>query len=122
MRLRLPHILVLMALILAAGVVSVQQLQARRGGATVQGLIVLDAPWLDAAAAEPLLVEWSDAHLFRTAADAQPFSPFDGDFARKRMLRGAQTVLVAPPAGTAPVPRDTAGVVLDAGDDAVAGA
>ena len=37
-----------MALILAAGVLSIGHLEADTGAGTVPGLVVIDAPWLDA--------------------------------------------------------------------------
>jgi hypothetical protein len=120
MALRLPHVLALMALILAAGVLSIRHLEADTGAGTVPGLVVIDAPWLDARAVaelatEPLSAEQtrrleeagvSAAAISQIAGDLERariqwvaagegrLQPFATDFAGRRGGQGAATLLV----------------------------
>src|SRR5262245_25392839 len=70
MSLRLPHVLVLMALILAAGVLSVRQLESDTGAGTVPGVIVLEAPWLGARAMAELAEVFDGARMQRALGEA----------------------------------------------------
>jgi hypothetical protein len=120
MALRLPHVLALMALILAAGVLSIGHLEADTGAGTVPGLVVIDAPWLDARAVAELSIEplGDDQTRGLTAAGLPPaaishivgelarariqwvaagegrLQPFATDFAERRAAQGAATLLV----------------------------
>src|SRR5262245_19206446 len=119
MSLRLPHVLALMALILAAGVLSIGHLEADTGAGTVPGLVVIDAPWLDARSvaelAETLGGEqthaleatgfpaWAvssvagdlaRARIQWVAAGEGRLQPFATDFAERRAEQGAATLLV----------------------------
>src|SRR5262245_34816746 len=116
MRFRLPHVLALMVLVLAAGVVSVRELQSRRGPPTVPGLVVVDAPWLDGDTLQPLLRNWPQARPTWVRADAEPISPFGTEYVVGRTVRGARAVLVAPQDGDDPGPPPAAfATVLEAG-------
>jgi hypothetical protein len=123
MRLRLPHVLALMVLILAAGVVSVRELQSRRGPPSVPGLVVVDAPWLDGAALQPLLGSWPEARSTWARADDEPVSPFGTGWVVGRTVRGARAVLVAPRESEELGPPPAAfATVLDGGGDGLGGA
>src|SRR5258705_10518152 len=109
MSLRLTHVLALMALILAAGVLSIGHLEADTGVGTVPGLVVIDAPWLEARAVAELaeglsgdqphalessgLPPWaasdlagalSRARIQWVAAGEGRLQPFATDFAERR--------------------------------------
>src|SRR5262245_3327265 len=123
MRFRLPQVLALMGLILAAGVVSVRELQSRRGPPSVPGLVVVDAPWLDGAALDPLLKSWPQARPTWVRADAEPISPFGAEYVVGRTVRGARAVLVAPRDGDDPGPPAASfATVLDGSGDGLGGA
>jgi len=120
MALRLPHVLALMALILAAGVLSIGHLEADTGAGTVPGLVVIDAPWLDArsvaelgtdplsddqarglaaagmppAAISHIAGELARARIQWVAAGEGRLQPFATDFAEQRAAQGAATLLV----------------------------
>jgi hypothetical protein len=96
MALRLPHVLVFMALILAAGVVSVQQLAAD-AGATVPGLVLVQASQLDASGLAALAARLTGARDERVPAGAEPFAPFDLERLARRAKEGAATALVSAP-------------------------
>ncbi len=93
----LPHVLVLMLLLLVAGVASVEYLEARSGGATVPGLVIVDAPVLDAAALDALGSQWASRGSVRReivlAAPGVPLLPFDSRLVRRVMIRGDATAL-----------------------------
>ena len=95
MKLRLTHVLVLMGLILAAGVVSVRHLAAD-AGATVPGLVVVDASQVpEAGDLARQAVRFPDSRLQSTRAETGPLCPFDAAFATRRGQQGAATVLVS---------------------------
>jgi len=119
MALRLPHVLALMALILAAGVLSIGHLEADTGAGTVPGLVVIDAPWLGArslaelaealggdqtrALETPGFPAWAVSSLAGDLARARiqwvtagegRLQPFATDFAEQRAAQGAATLLV----------------------------
>jgi hypothetical protein len=96
MALRLPHVLVCMTLILAAGVVSVQQLAAD-AGATVPGLVLVQASQLDAAGLASVAARLAGAHDEQVAVGPEPFAPFELDRIARRGTEGAATALVSVP-------------------------
>lgn len=100
MKLRLSHVLVLMALVLAAGVLSVGHLEADVGASTVPGVVVVEAPGLDAALADRLQQRLPGAGREWVTAPEGPLQPFGADLAARRAAEGAATlrVVAAPPA------------------------
>lgn len=99
MAIRLPHVFLGMGLILAAGVASVLVLEARAGGASVPGVVVVEAPWL---AAADLVALGGQAlggdrivasHVQDVPAGEGPLAPFDPDFASRLGSRGDVTAL-----------------------------
>ena len=94
MALRLPHILVLMALVLGAGVVSVAILAP---GASVPGVVILDAPWAGDHELAALAADLGGVvQRLPTAGDlaaAGPLGPFDPAWAAARAARGDLTAL-----------------------------
>jgi hypothetical protein len=94
MSLRLPHVLILMTLILAAGVLSMQHLEADVGGSTVPSVAVLDVPALDAATATALLAQLPGAGLQGVAADEGPRQLFDGRLVARRAEPALADLLV----------------------------
>jgi hypothetical protein len=116
MSLRLPHVLALMALILAAGVLSVRHLESGTGAGTVPGVIVVEAPWLDARGVAELTEALDGPGMHRAleqagvpvppgatppvvriqwvAAGEGPLQPFGTELAERRAHEGAGTVLV----------------------------
>lgn len=97
MSLRLPHVLILMTLILAAGVLSVRHLEADVGASSVPGVVVLEAPHLDAITATKLLARLPGASIQWVAADEGPLQPFDARLAARRADEGAAAVLISVP-------------------------
>ncbi len=96
MQFRLWHILLLMALILLAGMLSIQQLEAHVGRTTVPGLVILDVPGLDASAAEAAVRRWPGALLQWAPADEEPLAPFGPDQVRALRSRGHASALLQP--------------------------
>ena len=95
MKLRLTHVLVLMALILAAGVLSARHLAAD-AGATVPGLVVVDASQLpEAGDLDRQVVRFPDSRLELVRSETGPLSPFGDAFAAHRGQEGASTVLIS---------------------------
>jgi hypothetical protein len=99
-KLRLSHVLVLMALVLAAGVLSVGHLESDVGASTVPGVVVVEAPGLDATLADLLQQRLPGAGREWVAAPEGPLQPFGADLAARRVAEGAATlrVVAAPPA------------------------
>jgi len=93
---KLPMILFLMALVLGAGVVSVQQLESRAGATTVPGVIVLDLPSLGMLAAQDLAQYHEGSRMSWIAAGTEALSPFGLEPTRRRAERGEATVLFDP--------------------------
>jgi hypothetical protein len=102
MSLRLPHVLALMALILAAGVLSVQQLEAHVGKTAVPGLLLVEAPGMGFDEAGALARRWPGATLEWVAAEEGPLAPFDSGPVTRMRTRGWASVLVAPRAAATP--------------------
>jgi hypothetical protein len=95
MSLRLPHVLILMTLILAAGVLSVRHLEADVGASSVPGLVAIEAPALDATTATALLARLPGASIQWVAADEGPLQPFDSRLAARRAGEGAATMFIS---------------------------
>ncbi|MHC4844540.1 MAG: hypothetical protein ACYTCU_00110 [Planctomycetota bacterium] len=93
---KLPMILFLMALVLGAGVLSVQQLESRVGATTVPGVIVLDLPSLAMTDAQDLARAHQGSTMAWITAGEQPLSPFDLAPTRRRTERGEATVVFDP--------------------------
>ncbi|MBM3985553.1 MAG: hypothetical protein FJ296_07695, partial [Planctomycetes bacterium] len=98
MKLRLTQVLVLMALVLAAGVLSVGHLEADVGASTVPGVMVLDVPDLDQALADQLLQRLPGASREWVPAGEGPLQPCGTELAARRAAEGAATLrIVAEP-------------------------
>ncbi|MHC5210327.1 MAG: hypothetical protein ACYTG2_06390 [Planctomycetota bacterium] len=95
MRLRLTHILVLMTLILAAGVLSVRGLEAYVGATSVPAVIVVDVSTLQPAALQGLGRGRGGPAWFLVQATDEPCAPFDRAFARRAAAGGATTLLLS---------------------------
>jgi len=104
MALRLPHVLILMALILAAGVLSVRHLESDVGASSVPGVVVLEVPALDASMASGLLLRLPGASPQWVGVEEGPWHPFDVRLAAQRASQGSATVLIS----AAPLPADEA--------------
>jgi len=113
--LRLPHVLVLCALILASGVVSVRIWHAGVGGALEPGLVVVDDPLLTAPEAAAL-AERLGGRVAWVATDGRLLDPFDGELVAARTRRGELTTLFALDPAT---PRAGWSVLLDRTRDPV---
>ncbi|GJM21790.1 MAG: hypothetical protein DHS20C15_17050 [Planctomycetota bacterium] len=96
MRIRLPQILLAMALILLAGLAAVQVFERRQGGAGVPGIVLLSQPQLDGAALTSLAEAIPGAHLELVDAGDGPLAPFDGAALQYHVSQGYDTVLLAP--------------------------
>lgn len=103
MALRLTHVLLLMVLVLAAGVLSVQGLERDHA---VQGTLVIAAPGLTALDAQALQQERSDARWALVPAGDGPLAPFDEALVADRIGRGAVTSLFIQPPQPALPPSD----------------
>jgi len=90
---RLPSILVAMALLLLSGVVSVRVLETRMGGATVPGLIVIDAPGLAQLDLTAIQGEHRSAVLESVAGGPAPLAPFGSALMTRLRERGDRTAL-----------------------------
>jgi hypothetical protein len=99
-KLRLSHILVLMALVLAAGVLSVGHLEADVGASTVPGVVVVEVPGLDLALADRLQQRLPGASREWVPAGEGPLQPFGTELAARRAAEGAAALLV----GASPLP------------------
>jgi len=96
MQFRLWHILALMALILLAGVLSIQQLEAHVGRTTVPGIVIVDVPDLDPSAAEAVVRRWPGALLQWAPADEAPLAPFGPAALGTLRSRGYASALLRP--------------------------
>jgi hypothetical protein len=96
--LRLSHVLVLMALVLAAGVLSVQGLADGVGSGVVQGTIVVSAPGLGLGQAQALARERDDVRWTVLSAGDGSLAPFDDGLVSACVSRGVVTSLFVPPA------------------------
>jgi hypothetical protein len=90
---RLPTILLLMALVLAAGVLSVAQLESRAGISSVPGVIVLDLPGLGLGEMQDLTSRLPGARMEWVAAGAELLAPFGLAEGRRAIEAGEATVL-----------------------------
>ena len=99
--LRLPHVLALMALLLAAGVLSVRTLP---DGSFVQGTVVIAVAGLTAAEAQQLQRERGDLRWAVVPAADGPLAPFDEDLVQERLEGGAVAALFVQPPQPAPLP------------------
>jgi len=95
-----------MALLLLAGLLSVQGLEHAQGTASVPGTVVLEAGSLGAGTLEALVGRWPGTTVEWVAADAKPLSPFAEGLARAE-ARGDRLLLFSADA----VARDGAGAV-----------
>lgn len=93
MRLRLPHVLFLMALVLLSGVVSARLWEARVGGAIVPGVVLVDEPTLGESDVGRLLRRWPDAVVERVPVGAAVLAPFGPAERELRARRGDTTAL-----------------------------
>lgn len=104
MRWRLSHVAVLMTLILAAGVLSVQGLESYAGAASVPAAIVVDVPGLLPGSLLGLTGDRQEPTWFAVEATDELLSPFDRHFARRAALSGTSTLLLS----TVPLVDETA--------------
>jgi len=95
---RLPHILALMGLILAAGVLSVRHLEHDVGASTVPGVVVVEVPGLDARVADALAARVPGGRPEWVPAAPGVLQPFGVELAGRRAREGAATLLVSAPA------------------------
>ena len=93
--LRLSHVLVLMALVLAAGVLSVRRIE---GESHVQGTLVVAAPGLTSDAAQRLQQARADLRWTLLASGDGPLAPFDDAVVARSLAEGgAVSLFVQPP-------------------------
>lgn len=85
---RLPAILVSMLLLLLSGVVSVRVLETTLGGATVPGLVLLDAAGLDHAGLLRIQERHPGSALESVPADDAPLAPFGSPLILRLATRG----------------------------------
>jgi len=98
--LRLSHVLVLMALVLAAGVLSVQGLEHTTA---VQGTLVIATPGLTASGARLLQRQRADLRWAMLSVGDGPLSPFDDAFVAGRVAHGTvASLFVQPPQPASP--------------------
>jgi len=97
-KLRLSHVLVLMALVLGAGVLSVGHLESDVGASTVPGVVVLEVPGLDVAVADALQARLPGGTREWVRAGEGPLQPFGAELAGRRAGEGAATLLISAPA------------------------
>lgn len=92
---RLPQILIAMVTVLVLGLCSVWFMELRMGGATVPGLVLIEAPF---AAAETLAAALSGegAMLGRCDTAGEPFEPFGQAVLERLRDRGDTLVLYVP--------------------------
>lgn len=102
MQIRLPQILLAMALILLAGLAAVAFFEARGGGAAVPSFVVLAQPELDGVALTALAEALPGARVESVPAGEAPLAPFDDDALGLHVSRGYDTVLFAPGGPPAP--------------------
>lgn len=95
MALRLSHVLGGMLLVLLAGVLSVWHIEQRLGGATVPGVVVLEATWLDATALDALAAGRPGARVGTVEAGPGALAPFDDTLVARLRRRGDITLLYA---------------------------
>ena len=103
MALRLSHVLVLMALVLAAGVLSVQRIE---GESVVQGTLVIAAPGLTTDVAQRLQRERGELGWTLLSAGDGPFAPFDEGLVEGSIERGAVAALFVQPPLDEPAPAE----------------
>ena len=85
--LRLSHVLVLMALVLAAGVLSVRRIE---GESHVQGTLVVAAPGLTPDAAQRLQQARADLRWTLLASGDGPLAPFDDAVVARSLAEGGE--------------------------------
>lgn len=96
---RLPQILTAMAAVLILGLCSVWFMEARMGGATVPGLVLIEAPFADLEALNGVLEAIGQpdrAHTGECAGPPLPFAPFGGAVLERLRGRGDTLVLYVP--------------------------
>ena len=101
MALRLPHVLVLMALLLAAGVLSVGTLPEE---ARVQGTLALAVPGLTVELAQQLQSERADLRWAVLPTGDGVLAPFDEEHVQAHVERGAAVALFVQPPQPEPPP------------------
>jgi hypothetical protein len=116
--LRLSHVLVLMALVLAAGVLSVRRIE---GESVVQGTLVIAAPGLTPAVAQRLQRERGDLGWTLLPVGDGPLAPFDTELVAESVGRGTVVSLFLQPPLAEPATRDLRGawrvlIAPEAGD------
>ena len=111
----MPHVLVLCALILASGVVSVGLWHGEVSGALHAALVLVDDPSLTATEAEALAARFS-GRVESVVTSGRILDPFDVRYISTRRDRDEWTILYALEPGT---PRGGWGVVLDRTRDPV---
>jgi hypothetical protein len=113
MHLRLTHVLVLMTLVLAAGVLSVRGLEAYVGATSVPGIVVVDVPGLQPGTLVDVGRGRGGPAWFAVEASGEPCAPFDSAFARRAAAGGTATLLLAStPLADRESLRDAWGVVI----------
>jgi len=116
--LRLSHVLVLMALVLAAGVLSVRQIE---GESVVQGTLVIAAPGLTPEVAQRLQRDRGDLGWTLLPAGDGPLAPFDTELVAESVARGTVVSLFVQPPCSDPATLDLRGawrvlIAPEAGD------
>jgi len=97
---RLPQILAVLALVLLAGVLSVRHVERSMGGATVPGLVLVDASWIGSAESEALRKRWPQLTSEWLAeggpglTPAGALAPFGPDLIDALARRGDRTILL----------------------------
>ena len=90
---RLPSIIIGMGLILLAGVVSVTVMESSLGGFSAPGIVIVEAPGLDAAELDALAARWPGATRERVIAVEGPLEPFGRPVVAELSARGDITAL-----------------------------
>jgi len=104
---RMPQILIAMAAVLILGLCSVWFMEARMGGATVPGLVLIEAPFADLEALNGLVETLESSELAGAGSEhgaltgecagaAEPFSPFSQAALDRLRGRGDTLVLYVP--------------------------
>jgi hypothetical protein len=85
---RLPSIIVVMTLVLVSGVVSIRVMESRMGGATVPGLIVVDAPGLTREHLVQIQARHAGSSVEALEITSDPLGPFDVELLTRLRDRG----------------------------------
>lgn len=102
MRIRLPHVLSGMGLVLLAGLAAVAVLEERSGGAVVPGLVLIDQATLNELQMAELARGLEGARVEWVAAGNEPLAPFDEARLRAHRKQGYHTALIVPDSSPPP--------------------